>query len=95
MGDKLEYAIKFDFLASNNDGLQICIALGAKSVWVGSDSQLIVIQVSGEFESEEDNMTMCRSKTKEMLNKSLQEFQISHVPRSGNQQADTIALMAS
>ena len=59
-----------------------------------SDSQLIVGQVSGEYEAKEDNMRMYVAKTQDIINK-LSGFRISHIPRSKNQQADTLARMAS
>lgn len=62
--DKMEYAVKFDFLASNNEaeyealilGLQICINPGGQDILAKFDSQLIVGQVSGEYEAKKDKM---------------------------------------
>ena len=59
VGKKMEYAIKFEFLGSNNKaeyealilGLQLCILAIATTVKAQSDSQLIVGQVSGEYEA--------------------------------------------
>lgn len=98
----MEYAVKFDFLASNNEaecealilGLQICIAAGAQNILAKSDSQLIVGQVSGEYEAKEDNMRMYLNKTRQLIQK-LTSFKIQHFPRSENQQADALARMAS
>ncbi|XP_057250789.1 uncharacterized protein LOC130591477 [Beta vulgaris subsp. vulgaris] len=102
IGDKMEYAVKFDFLASNNEaeyealilGLQICITSGAQNILAKSDSQLIVGQVSGEYEAKEDNMRMYLNKTRQLIQK-LTSFKIQHFPRSENQQADALARMAS
>ena len=66
VGDKMEYAVKFDFMASNNEAkyealvpsLQICINSRAQVVMAKSDSQLIQGRVSGKYEAKEDNMRM-------------------------------------
>ncbi|XP_057247196.1 uncharacterized protein LOC130589714 [Beta vulgaris subsp. vulgaris] len=102
VGDKMEYAVKFDFLASNNEaeyealilGVQICITAGAQNMLAKSDSQLIVGQVSGEYEAKEDNMRMYLNKTRQLIQK-LTSFKIQHFPRSENQQAKALARMAS
>ncbi|XP_048492941.1 uncharacterized protein LOC125493531 [Beta vulgaris subsp. vulgaris] len=102
VGEKMEYAIKFEFLGSNNEaeydalilGLQLCILAGATAIEARSDSQLIVGQVSGEYEAKEDNMRMYLAKAQEFIKK-LSHFHISHIPRSENQQADALARMAS
>ena len=59
-----------------------------------SDSRLIVSQVQGEFEAKEDSMRMYLNKVKETASP-LSEFQIKHLPRADNQQADALARMAS
>lgn len=55
-GDRYEYALRFDFQASNNKaeyeallaGIRMCKAAGARRIDACSDSQLIVSQYSGE-----------------------------------------------
>ena len=101
IGAKMEYAIKFIFLGSNNEaeyealvlGLQLCILAGATTVNAKSDSQLIVGQVLDEYAAKEDNTRMYLAKTEEVLVK-LYHFHISHIPCSKNQQADALARMA-
>ena len=100
--DEMEYTVEFDFLAQNNEaknealilGLKICIKSGAQVVTAKSDSQLIVGQVSGEYEAKEDNMRMYLNKTRELVKK-FSSFNIHHVPKSENQQADALVRMAS
>lgn len=100
--EKMEYAVKFEFLGSNNEaeyeglilGLQLCILVGESSVNAKSDSQLTVGQVLGENEAKEDNMRTYLAKTQDVINK-LSNFWISRIPRSENQQADALARMAS
>ncbi|XP_048496365.1 uncharacterized protein LOC125495631 [Beta vulgaris subsp. vulgaris] len=102
VGDKIEYAVKFEFLGSNNEadyealilGLQLCLLAGAISIVAKSDSQLIVGQISGEYEAKEDNMRMYLAKARAVIGR-LAGFRITHIPRSENQQADALARMAS
>ena len=71
----MEYAIKFNFVASTNEvecealisKLEICINSGALVVTTVSDSQLIVGQVSQGYEAKEYNMRMYLGKTRELI----------------------------
>ena len=100
--DKMEYAVEFEFLGSNNEaeyealilGLQLCILAGASSISAKYDSQLILGQVSGEYEAKEDNMRMYLANIQNVIDE-LSNFWITHIPRSENQQADALARMAS
>ncbi|KAL0434052.1 UNVERIFIED_CONTAM: hypothetical protein Slati_2739500 [Sesamum latifolium] len=57
-GDRLQYAIKFEFAASNNEaeyeallaGGKLALVAGAERLKVHSDSQLVVNQVRGDYE---------------------------------------------
>ncbi|XP_056690478.1 uncharacterized protein [Spinacia oleracea] len=101
-GERFEYAVKFDFNASNNEaeyealilGLELWQVAGASAIHVFSDSQLIVGQMTGEYVAKEDSMRMYLNKAKNMST-ALAEFQIQHVPRGENTQADALARMAS
>lgn len=63
-GEELEFAIKLDFKPSNNEaeyeaiirGLEIAGQLGAQSLQIFSDSQLVVHQVWEEFETRDERM---------------------------------------
>ncbi|KAL0411987.1 UNVERIFIED_CONTAM: hypothetical protein Slati_3788400 [Sesamum latifolium] len=63
-GEDMEFEKKFDFKASNNDaeyealvlGMKIAQYAGALHLLAYSDSQLIVKQVSGEYEANEESM---------------------------------------
>ncbi|XP_021742835.1 uncharacterized protein LOC110708917 [Chenopodium quinoa] len=101
-GEKFEYAVKFAFHASNNEaeyvalilGLNLCKFMKIKSIQVCSDSQLIVGQMTKEFEVKEENMKAYFEKA-ESLARSFDNFEIRHIPRSQNQQADALARLAS
>ena len=62
--DKFEYALQLRFRATNNEaeseallaGLKLSKSMGVKNLIVKSDSQLIIIQVKGEYETKEDRM---------------------------------------
>lgn len=76
--DKIKCALMFDFKATNNQakyeafmaGLRVATALGADAIDVYNDSQLIVNQVSGEYEAKEKAMIAYLSKTRRALFKS-------------------------
>ncbi|KAL0356265.1 UNVERIFIED_CONTAM: hypothetical protein Sradi_4073400 [Sesamum radiatum] len=61
---RLQYAIKFDFAASNNEveyealipGGKLALAVGAKHLEVHSDYQLVVNQVRGDYEAKGSKM---------------------------------------
>ncbi|KAL0458471.1 UNVERIFIED_CONTAM: hypothetical protein Slati_0474300 [Sesamum latifolium] len=63
-GEDLEFAIKFDFKASNNEveyealviGMRMAHEVGARHLLAYSDSQLKVKQVEGTFEAKEESM---------------------------------------
>lgn len=60
--DRLEYAIRFGFKATNNETeyelmttrLRLAPELGAKRIKVRSDSQLVVGQVQGDYSAKDD-----------------------------------------
>ncbi|KAL0449087.1 UNVERIFIED_CONTAM: hypothetical protein Slati_1465100 [Sesamum latifolium] len=63
-GDDVEFAIKFEFKASNNEaeyealvlGMRMAQDIGAPHLLAYSDSQLIVKQVNAEYEAKEESM---------------------------------------
>ena len=63
-GETLKYAVRLQFLATNNEveyeafltGLSLAKALRAKSLIVQADSQLIIGQVKGDYEAKEERM---------------------------------------
>lgn len=71
-GKVTEYALKFQFKATNNEaeyeavlaGLELCKSLGAGRIKLFTDSQLVVNQIRGEYEVRDDNMERYLSKVK-------------------------------
>ena len=60
----MKYSVQLKFPTTNNEveyeailmGLRIARALGAKNISLRSDSQLVVVQVRGDFEAKETRM---------------------------------------
>uniref|UniRef100_A0A803MZ97 RNase H type-1 domain-containing protein n=1 Tax=Chenopodium quinoa TaxID=63459 RepID=A0A803MZ97_CHEQI len=75
-------------------GLNLCQFMKIKSVQMCSDSQLIMGQMAKEFEVKEENMKAYFEKA-ESLTRSFDNFEIRHIPRSENQQANALARLAS
>jgi ribonuclease HI len=59
-GQEFGFAVKLDFVTTNNEAVIASLALsremGATNVEIQSDSQVVVGQVQGQFEAQEDRM---------------------------------------
>ena len=83
--------MKFLFKTSNNEveyegllaGMENCNALGAKCLNALYDSQLMVSQVRGNYESRDLAMVAYLEKVNERSSM-FKKFEIEHVPRSEN-----------
>ncbi|XP_071933896.1 uncharacterized protein [Coffea arabica] len=101
-GEELTYALRFDFLASNNEaeyealltGLRIAHQMGITAIRVRSDSQLVVHQVRGEYEAKEDVMKKYLAEVRKTISL-FDVFEIESVPRSQNKRADAPSKLAS
>ncbi|KAL0456044.1 UNVERIFIED_CONTAM: Ribonuclease HI [Sesamum latifolium] len=90
-GEDLEFAIKFDFKASNNEaeyealiaGMKMAHEAGARHLLAYSDSQLMVKQVEGIYEAKEKSMVQYLQQIAE-LRTSFESFQIIQIPREKN-----------
>ncbi|KAK9911093.1 hypothetical protein M0R45_035016 [Rubus argutus] len=98
----LEYALRFDFKASNNmaeyealvAGVQLALDSGADSLNIFSDSQLVVNQVTGEFQTKDLQMTAYLGYMQILL-RMLKFYNISQIPREKNSKADALARLAT
>ncbi|XP_008231854.1 PREDICTED: uncharacterized protein LOC103331021 [Prunus mume] len=98
----LEYAIRFQFHASNNEaeyeallaGLRLAKEIGARKIQIFSDSQLVVHQVNQDFTAKDVSMTAYLQHTRHLLT-TFNAYFISQVPRSENSHADALARLAS
>ena len=98
-GKTIEYALKFQFRATNNEAdyeaaiacLQLSRALKAKHVRVRMDSQLVVNQILGEYEARELSMQKYQAKIKSLI----ALFEVERLPRFQNEQADAFSKLGS
>ena len=75
-------------------GLELALAVGANSLLIRSNSQLVVGQVNAEFESKEPRMEKYASLVKQKLS-TLSTWRLEHVPRDCNERADALAVVAA
>ncbi|KAK4394082.1 Retrovirus-related Pol polyprotein from transposon opus [Sesamum angolense] len=101
-GDKIQYALRFSFDASNNEaeyeallaGGRLAQAAGAKYLKAYSDSQLVVNQVNGDYEAKGEKMIQYLNLIRTLCQK-FEKFELQRVPRSNNEEADQLAKLAS
>jgi len=74
--------------------MDLCYALGAEHLCAFFDSQLIASQVTGEYEARDVAMMAYLAKVKE-CSVTFKTFEIKHVPRLENRQADALSKLAS
>lgn len=98
----LEKSLRLGFLATNNEaeyealleGMSMIRRLGGKCASIFSDSRLIVGQVSGELEAKDERMQRYLARAKR-LQAHFDDFRLTHIPRSGNTHADSLATLAT
>ena len=101
-GSVSEYALKFDFQASNNiaeyealvAGLQLARELGADDLRIFSDSQLVVNQVSGDFQTKEHQLAAYLGYVKVLLQK-FRSTTLTRIPHAENLKADALDRLAT
>jgi ribonuclease HI len=101
-GEELSSSLTLEFKTTNNEveyeavvaGLGLALELGADSVEIRSDSQVIVGHINGEFEAKGEKMKKYLAKVKSMQT-AFQKFCIKKIPREDNEKADHLARMAS
>ncbi|GKB22474.1 reverse transcriptase domain-containing protein [Tanacetum coccineum] len=101
-GTEFTYALRFQFIASNNEaeyealiaGLRIPAQIGVRNVHVSVDSKLVANQVLGTYVAKEENMIKYLEKAKSLFS-GFANFYISQVPRSKNKKADALSKIAS
>ena len=68
--------------------------MGADSLSIRSDSELVVGQVNAEFESRDPRMAKYASLVKQKLD-TLSTWELEHVPKDSNERADALAAVAA
>ena len=97
----MEYAFRFKFKASNNEaeykallaGLRLAKHLGVEGIDIFSDSQLVVNQVTNNFDANDSSMVAYLAQTQLLLKHFY--YQITQIPRAANSHADALARLAS
>ncbi|GKV48676.1 hypothetical protein SLEP1_g55478 [Rubroshorea leprosula] len=101
-GDRSEHALKFNFNATNNMAeyeaqllcLQLALELKISAIQVYSDSQLVVNQIKSICEVVDPMMVKYVTLVVELKCK-FQKFCLSKIPRTKNEQADSLSKFAS
>ena len=70
--------------------LEEAIKLGAKQVYVKSDSELVVKQINGRYRVKKPALKPLHQQVKQ-LQSLLESFTITHIPREQNTEADSLA----
>ena len=98
----IKKSLRLGFLATSNEaeyeallqGMVMVQKMGGKAVEVFLDSRLVVGQVKGELEARDARMQEYLSQVRH-LQSDFEFFNVSHVSRSGNTQADSLATPAT
>ncbi|KAL0355605.1 UNVERIFIED_CONTAM: hypothetical protein Sradi_4007400 [Sesamum radiatum] len=101
-GDDMEFAVKFEFKASNNEaeyevlvlGVRMAQEAGASHLLAYSDFQQVVRQVNGEYKAKEESMVQYLQQIEELEIK-FKSFQLHQIPREENIKADSLSKLAS
>ena len=98
----IEKSLRLGFSATNNEakyeallqGMAMVQKMRGKIVEMFSDSRLVVGQVKGELKAKDARMQKYLSQVKR-LQPSFDLFSLSHISRSGNTHADSLATLAT
>ena len=96
--DTLKCKVRLHYPTTNNEaeyeallkGLELAKSLGAESVLVQGDSQLVIGQVNGMYEAKEERMKKYLNKVRRLI-KRFSEAHFVQIPREENMEADTLA----
>ena len=98
----IEKSLRLNFSTTNNEaeyeallkGMVIVQKMGGKAVRVFSDSKLVMGQVRGDLEARDSRMQEYLGQVRNIQEK-FEVFDLSHVPRSENTHADSLATLAT
>ena len=101
-GETLKYAVILQFPATNNEteyealltGLSLVKALGAKSLIVQADSQLVIGQVKGDYKAKEKRMQKYL-KIVQRLSQHFDSLDFVQIPWAKNAEANFLVRLAS
>ena len=102
LGKGLEQSIRLDFPAYNNEtkyeailaGIDLATSVSLEKIIIRSDSQLVVGQVNGEYETCDQRMIkyVCLVK---LLLESFEAWKLGHIPRNSNEKANLLAAVVA
>ena len=100
--DTLKRKVRLHYQTTNNEaeyeallkGLELAKSLGAKSVLVQGNSQLVIGQVNGTYEAKEEQMKKYLNKVRHLIRK-FSEVHFVQIPKEENMEADNLAKEAS
>ena len=100
--ERIEHAIRLDFPASNNEtdyeailpDIDFTISVYSEKIIIQSDSQLVVGQVNGEYETGDQRMTKYACLVKHRL-ESFMGWKLEHISRGLSEKADALATVAA
>ena len=98
----VEKSLRLSFSAMNNEaeyeallmGMMMVQKMGGKTVKLFLDSKLVVGQVRGDLEARDPRMQEYLGQVRSIQTK-FEFFDLSHIPRSGNTHADSLATLAT
>ncbi|XP_077249103.1 uncharacterized protein LOC143888534 [Tasmannia lanceolata] len=98
----LEYGVRFGFRASNNEaeyealiaGMNLPIQTRAQRLKAYCDSQLVVSQFQGTYETRDERMIKYLAKVRCLADK-FESFEVVRVPRTENTKADVLSKLAA
>jgi ribonuclease HI len=101
-GDKLQYVLQMHFRAWNNvteyealvHGLKLAKEIGIRRILCFGDSDLVVHQVSGEWDAKDANMASYRFYMQQLCG-FFEGCEFHHVPRANNDEADRLSKIGS
>ncbi|KAM1342072.1 hypothetical protein ACFX2F_006449 [Malus domestica] len=97
----MKYVLRFKFKVSNNEaeyealltGLCLAKHLGVKRIDILSDSQLVVNQVTNNFDAKDSSMAAYLAQTQLLLKHF--HYQITQISQAANSHTDALARLAS
>jgi ribonuclease HI len=101
-GDKLQYVLQIHFRASNNvaeyealvHGFKLAKEIGIRRILCFGDSDLVVHQVSGEWDAKDANMASYRFNVQKLCG-FFEGCEFHRVPRANNDEADRLSKIGS
>ena len=101
-GERIEEIIRLDFHAYNNEtefevilvGINLTKSVSLEKLIIRSDSQLVLGQVNGEYETRDQRMVRYASLVKQRL-RSFMAWKLEHIPRDSKEKADALASVAA